>query len=69
MQRHSAFQRFLWPNWFGFDNVFLSPDHLPLLQSLFTTERLEERLGKVPYLLGLKAPYYIFVGRKHAEPA
>lgn len=64
MRKHSAFQRFLWPTWFGFDNVFLSPDHVPLLQSLFSTERLEERLGKVPYLLGLKAPYYIFVGRK-----
>jgi S-adenosylmethionine-diacylgycerolhomoserine-N-methlytransferase len=67
MKRHSAFQRFLWPNWFGFDNVFLSPDHLPLLQSLFNTVRLEERQGKVPYLLGLKAPYYIFVGRKSSE--
>jgi S-adenosylmethionine-diacylgycerolhomoserine-N-methlytransferase len=66
MRKHSAFQRFLWPNWFGFDNVFLSPDHLPLLQTLFTTERLDERLGKVPYLMGLKAPYYIFVGRKAA---
>jgi S-adenosylmethionine-diacylgycerolhomoserine-N-methlytransferase len=66
MRKHSAFQRFFWPTWFGFDNVFPSPDHLPCLQSLFATERLEERLGKVPYLLGLKAPYYIFVGRKRA---
>jgi S-adenosylmethionine-diacylgycerolhomoserine-N-methlytransferase len=64
MRRHSALQRFWWPHWFGFDNVFLSPDHLPLLQSLFVTERLEERHGRVPYLLGLSAPYYLFVGRK-----
>jgi S-adenosylmethionine-diacylgycerolhomoserine-N-methlytransferase len=64
MRKHSALQRFLWPTWFGFDNVFLSPDHLPLIQSLFETERLEERLGKVPYLFGLKAPFYIFLGRK-----
>ena len=69
MRRHSAFQRFLWPTWFGFDNVFLSPDHLPMLESLFVTERLEERLGRVPYLLGLKARYYIYVGRKSAESA
>jgi S-adenosylmethionine-diacylgycerolhomoserine-N-methlytransferase len=69
LRKHSAFQRFLWPNWFGFDNVFLSPDHLPLLQSLFITERVDERLGKVPYLPGLKAPYYIFLGRKGAKPA
>lgn len=63
MRKHSAFQRFFWPTWFGFDNVFPSPDHLPLLQSLFETMQREERTGKVPYLLGLKAPYYIFLGR------
>ena len=55
--------RFFWPTWFGHDNVFPSPDHLPWLQSRFQTVKLEERLGKVPYL-PLKAPYYIFVGRK-----
>jgi S-adenosylmethionine-diacylgycerolhomoserine-N-methlytransferase len=64
MRRHSLFQRFFWPAWFGLDNVFPSPDHLPWLQARFQTVRLEERLGKVPYLLGLKAPYYLFVGRK-----
>ena len=63
MKRHSNFQRFFWPTWFGHDNVFLSPDHLPWLQSRFQTVKLEERLGKVPYL-PLKAPYYIFLGRK-----
>jgi S-adenosylmethionine-diacylgycerolhomoserine-N-methlytransferase len=64
LRRHSGFQRFFWPTWFGFDNVFPSRDHLPWLQSHFQTVRLEERLGRVPYLLGLKAPHYIFVGRK-----
>ena len=63
MKRYSNFQRFFWPTWFGHDNVFLSPDHLPWLQSRFQTVKLEERLGKVPYL-PLKAPYYIFLGRK-----
>jgi S-adenosylmethionine-diacylgycerolhomoserine-N-methlytransferase len=63
-RKHSAFQRWFWPAWFGWDNVFLSPDHLPYLQGRFQTVRLEERLGKVPYLPGLKAPYYIFLGRK-----
>ena len=43
--------------------MFPSPDHVPWLQSRFQTVKLEERLGKVPYLL-LKAPYYIFLGRK-----
>ena len=64
LRRHSALQRFFWPTWFGWDNVFPSPEHLPYLQNRFETVRLEERLGKMPYLLGLKAPYYLFVGRK-----
>ncbi len=63
-RRHSAFQRFFWPTWFGFDNVFPSSEHVPYLQNRFETVRLEERMGRVPYLLGMKAPYYIFLGRK-----
>jgi S-adenosylmethionine-diacylgycerolhomoserine-N-methlytransferase len=68
MQRHSRWQRWLWPAWFGTDNVFLSADHVPWLQSHFQTVRLDERLARVPYMLGLKAPYYIFVGRKEQAP-
>ena len=67
MRRHSAFQRFFWPLWFGQDNVFLSPDHIPYLQSRFRTVRLIEGLGGVPYMMGLKAPYYVFLGRKPAS--
>ena len=63
MRRHSNFQRFIWPTWFGHDNVFPSPDHLPWLQSRFQTMKLVEGLGTVPYL-PLKAPYYVFLGRK-----
>jgi S-adenosylmethionine-diacylgycerolhomoserine-N-methlytransferase len=63
-RRHSAFQRFMWPMWFGWDNVFLNPDHVHYLQHRFQTVQLIEDLGKVPYLLGLKAPYYVFLGRK-----
>jgi S-adenosylmethionine-diacylgycerolhomoserine-N-methlytransferase len=66
MKRHSWLQRTLWPMWFAPDNVFLSPDHLPWLQTHFEPIVLEERLGHVPYLLGLKAPHYIFIGRKPA---
>ncbi len=63
-KKHSAFQRFFWPMWFGWDNVFLSPDQVNYLQHRFQTVQLIEGLGKVPYLLGLKAPYYVFLGRK-----
>jgi S-adenosylmethionine-diacylgycerolhomoserine-N-methlytransferase len=64
LRKHSLFQRWFWPTWFAADNVFLSPDHIPWLQGHFQTVRLDECLGRVPYLLGLKAPYYIFLGRR-----
>jgi S-adenosylmethionine-diacylgycerolhomoserine-N-methlytransferase len=62
--RHSRFQRFWWPQSYAWDNVFLSQDHLPYLRSRFQEVLLEERLGKVPYMLGLRSPYYLFIGRK-----
>jgi S-adenosylmethionine-diacylgycerolhomoserine-N-methlytransferase len=64
MRRHSRFQRTWWPAMFGWDNVFLSPDHLPYLRERFEKLKLEERTGRMPYMLGLKAPYYMFVGKK-----
>ncbi len=64
LKQHRWWQRVFWPTWFAADNVFLSPEHLPYLQTRFQTVRLDERLGKVPYLLGLRAPYYLFLGRK-----
>jgi S-adenosylmethionine-diacylgycerolhomoserine-N-methlytransferase len=66
MRRHAGWRRPFWAEWFRGHNVFLSPDHLPYLQSRFEVLRLEERLGTVPYMLGLRAPYFVFVGRKPA---
>lgn len=54
-------QRSFWPIWFSFDNVFLSPDHLPYLESLFTNFKSQTSSHKVPYL-GLPVPYYRFIG-------
>jgi S-adenosylmethionine-diacylgycerolhomoserine-N-methlytransferase len=65
--KHSSLTRAFWPNWFAYDNVFLSQDHLPYLQSKFNTLSLIEKKGFVPYMLGLKAPYYIFIGQKPKE--
>lgn len=65
-KRHGAMVRGLWPGWFSGDNVFLSPDHLPYLQSRFEQVKLAEGMGRVPYMMGLRAPYYVFVGRKPA---
>ena len=65
--RHRWFTRTFWPTWFAFDNVFLSPDHAAYLHSRFVPVFFAERRGKVPYLLGLSAPHYLFVGRKSRE--
>jgi S-adenosylmethionine-diacylgycerolhomoserine-N-methlytransferase len=64
--RHSWFTRTFWPAWFGSDNVFPSPDHVPYLQRRFETVRLEEHRAKVPYMPLVRVPYYTFVGRKPA---
>lgn len=57
--RHSWFTRTFWPVWFGSDNVFVSPDHLPYLQRNFRTVRVEEHRAKVPYMLLVRAVLYV----------
>ncbi|WP_437230637.1 class I SAM-dependent methyltransferase [Planctomicrobium sp. SH661] len=63
-KQHAWSTRTFWPTWFGTDNVFLSPDHIPYLQNKFEVVRLEERTGKIPYLPLIRAPHYVFIGRK-----
>lgn len=62
--RHGWARRHFWPTWFASDNVFPSPDHLPYLERRFQKRSLHEHLGKVPYMMGARAPYYRFVGTK-----
>ncbi len=62
--RHCALARALWPAWFGHDGVRLSADHLPYLERRFAVEQLSEHAGALPWLPGLRVPYYRFVGRK-----
>jgi S-adenosylmethionine-diacylgycerolhomoserine-N-methlytransferase len=69
LRRHGRFTRHFWPLWFSWDNVFLSADHFPYLRSRFETVQVVEGMGRMPYMLGLRVPYYIFVGRKRHEPA
>lgn len=64
--RHGALARHFWPAWFGHDGVHPSPDHLPYLMSRLAPLRVDERRAPVPYLPGLRVPYYLFVGRKPA---
>lgn len=62
--RHGWLTRNFWPTWFGMDNVFLSPDHVPYLCRRFETQRLSESRGAIRYLPGVRVPYYVFIGRK-----
>ncbi len=66
MARHGWLTRAFWPLWFGIDNVFLSPDHLPLLQHRFETIALREERARIPYVPLGRVPYYTFLGRRLA---
>jgi S-adenosylmethionine-diacylgycerolhomoserine-N-methlytransferase len=62
--RHGAFTRTFWPLWFGHDGVHPSPDHLPYLESRLDLLKLHEGRARVPYLPGMRVPYYVLLGRK-----
>lgn len=64
LRRHRWFTRNFWPTWFATDNVFPNPDHLPFLRNRFETESLLENSNRLPYVPLIRAPYYIFSGRK-----
>ena len=63
-KKHSWMTRTFWPTWFGFDNVFPNPDHVPYLHRRFEQVQFSEHRAKVPYLPLTRVPYYIFLGRK-----
>ena len=56
-------QRRFWPRWFAHDGVHLSDAHLPYLLERCRPLLVEQRTAAVPYLLGLRVPYYAFVGQ------
>jgi S-adenosylmethionine-diacylgycerolhomoserine-N-methlytransferase len=53
-----------WQRWFAHDGVHLSGLHLPLLQETFHVSRHVECRASVPYLPGVRAPYYRFIGTR-----
>ena len=63
-RQHRWFTRNFWPTWFATDNVFPCCDHLPFLDHHFENEFLEENSNRLPYVPLIRAPYYIFIGRK-----
>jgi S-adenosylmethionine-diacylgycerolhomoserine-N-methlytransferase len=62
--KHDAFTRAFWPRWFGHDGVHPSPEPLQLLRERLPEHALSERRAPVPYLPGLRMPYYLFIGRR-----
>lgn len=64
--KQGTWTRGFWPLWFANDNVFPSPDHLPWLDSHLETTFLQEGMGKIPYMPLMRAPYYVYLGRKKA---
>jgi len=66
-RRHGWLRRLFWRSWFELDNVFLSPDHLPVLMEAVEPVAVSEDAGPVPYVPLLRAPYYAFVGRKRSS--
>ncbi len=64
LTRHGRFERAFWPLWFSADNVWLGPDRLQYLLHRFDRVELTESRARVPFLWGMKVPYFMFVGRK-----
>ena len=63
-RQHHPSTRWFWPWWFAHCDVFPNADHLPYLASRFEPLHVLESAGAVPYLPGLHAPYYAFIGRR-----
>ncbi|MBS1161428.1 MAG: class SAM-dependent methyltransferase [Proteobacteria bacterium] len=60
----SRLGNWFWRKWFGHDGVHLSGEHLTQLRRHFTVHFCAERRATVPYLPGVQAPYYLFVGER-----
>jgi S-adenosylmethionine-diacylgycerolhomoserine-N-methlytransferase len=64
--RQGGFSRRFWTRWFRHDGVHLDPRHLPYLLRHTEPIDCEQRRAGVPYLPGLRVPYYLYIGRKPA---
>ena len=56
--------RAFWPWWFGHDGVHPNADLLPYLRRRLPEHRAVESRAPVPYLPGLRVPWFSFIGRK-----
>lgn len=58
-----------WRRWFAHDGVRLDRAHVETLRTITETVTLRESTAALPYLPGLRVPYYIHVGRKRSKEA
>ncbi|MEL6899137.1 MAG: class I SAM-dependent methyltransferase, partial [Planctomycetota bacterium] len=63
-RKHGWLRSNFWRNWFATDNVYLNGDIPAMLHRRFEVQQFEERYGKVPYVPFVRAPYYLFIGRR-----
>jgi S-adenosylmethionine-diacylgycerolhomoserine-N-methlytransferase len=68
-ERHGALARAFWTRWFAHDGVRPSSEHAAHVQARLETVACIHRLGHVPYLPAVAAPYWIYVGRRHGDAA
>lgn len=59
----SSWSRNFWPRWFRHDGVHLDPEVLPTLMREGRTTRLVQEYSRVPYLAGLRAPWFMWMGQ------
>lgn len=60
--RHGALTRWFWPRWFGHDGVHPDPRHLEALQAATVPISVHEASAPVPWMAGLRMPYYRYIG-------
>lgn len=62
VSRDARIARTFWPWWFGHDGVHPNPDLLPFLRRRFPAHVAIESTAAVPYLPGLRVPWFRFIG-------
>ena len=61
----SGWDRWFWPRWFRHDGVWLRPDTVAALHGLGgRTLRQRQGRDRVPFLAGLKAPWFFWIREK-----
>lgn len=62
LERHGAWTRWFWPRWFAHDGVRLDSVTVSALRGQLAAVYFHEGWARVPYLPGLRVPYFVFVG-------